>query len=74
MQLLPDNLFVEDWTAAGTQLRFPQKELQLLGARGHNTTKFPWGACVSAIVADPDDALLLTGLGDPRKDGAPAVF
>jgi gamma-glutamyltranspeptidase/glutathione hydrolase/leukotriene-C4 hydrolase len=73
-QLLPDNLFVEDWTASGTALRFPERELQLLEQRGHNITKFPWGACVSAIIADPDDSSLLTGLGDPRKDGAPAVY
>jgi len=36
--------------------------------------QFPWGACVSAIIADPDDPSRLTGLGDPRKDGAPAVY
>ncbi len=37
-QLLPDNLFAEDWTAAGTLLRFPPQELQLLRQRGHNIT------------------------------------
>lgn len=73
-QLLPDNLFAENWTASGTDLSFPQHELDMLAERGHNITTFPWGACVSAIFADPDDSSLLTGICDPRKDGAPAVY
>ncbi len=73
-QLLPNNLFAENWTAAGTALRFPAHQLEALGQLGHNVTQFPWGACVSAIVADPDDPSRLTGICDPRKDGAPAVY
>jgi hypothetical protein len=33
-QLLPDNLFAENWTASGTDLSFPQHELQDLADRG----------------------------------------
>jgi hypothetical protein len=34
MQLLPNNLFAENWTAAGTELSFPQHELEDLADRG----------------------------------------
>lgn len=33
-QLLPDNLFAENWTASGTDLSFPQHELEDLADRG----------------------------------------
>jgi len=73
-QLLPDNLFAENWVANGVQLSFPKVELDLLRQRKHNITEFPWGACTQAIVADPDDCRQLTAMSDPRKDGAPVVY
>jgi hypothetical protein len=55
-------------------LRMPAMPYVCTTCAGHNITTFPWGACVSAIVADPDDPSQLTGICDPRKDGAPAVY
>lgn len=37
LQLLPDNLFAENWTASGTDLSFPQHELDMLAERGGST-------------------------------------
>ena len=48
-QLLPDNVFVEDWSAHGIDFNFPQKQIQGLQKRGHNVTTFPWGAVVQVL-------------------------
>ena len=45
-QLLPDNVFYEDWSAHGVEFHFPAAQVQGLKARGHNATAFPWGAVV----------------------------
>ena len=45
-QLLPNNVFYEDWSAHGVEFRFAAKDIQGLKRRGHNVTAAPWGAVV----------------------------
>lgn len=45
--------------------------LQALRVRGHHVEGTSWGAVVQGILVDPIDDTL-TGVSDPRKDGAPA--
>lgn len=47
--------------------------MQALREKGHHVTATSWGAVVQGILADPSDGHL-TGVSDPRKDGAPAGF
>ena len=45
--------------------------MQALQEKGHHVEATSWGAVVQGILADPSDGYL-TGVSDPRKDGAPA--
>ena len=45
--------------------------MQALQDKGHHVEATSWGAVVQGILADPSDGYL-TGVSDPRKDGAPA--
>ena len=47
--------------------------MQALQEKGHHVEATSWGAVVQGIIADPSDGYL-TGVSDPRKDGAPAGY
>ena len=47
--------------------------MQALQEKGHHVEVTSWGAVVQGIIADPSDGYL-TGVSDPRKDGAPAGY
>lgn len=47
--------------------------MQALQEKGHHVEATSWGAVVQGILADPSDGYL-TGVSDPRKDGAPSGF
>ncbi len=44
---------------------------QALAQRGHEVKATDWGGVTQAIFVSPEDGVL-TGVSDPRKDGAPA--
>ncbi len=46
---------------------------QALEARGHVVEPTPWGGVVQLIAVNPDSGAL-TGVSDPRKDGAPSGY
>jgi gamma-glutamyltranspeptidase len=47
--------------------------LQALRFRGHTVEATAWSGVVQGILLDPVDGTL-TGVSDPRKDGAPAGY
>lgn len=47
--------------------------MQALRLRGHDVQPTSWSAVVQGILIDPSDGVL-TGVSDPRKDGAPAGY
>ncbi len=47
--------------------------VQALQEKGHTVEATDWGAVIQGILVDPSDGCL-TGVSDPRKDGAPAGF
>ena len=47
--------------------------MQALEEKGHRVETSSWGAVVQGILVDPSDGYL-TGVSDPRKDGAPAGY
>ena len=47
--------------------------MQALQEKGHTVEATNWDAIVQGILMDPSDGYL-TGVSDPRKDGAPAGF
>ena len=47
--------------------------MQALEEKGHRVETSSWGAVVQGILVDPSDGYL-TGVSDPRKDGAPSGY
>ena len=47
--------------------------MQALEEKGHKVETSSWGAVVQGILVDPSDGYL-TGVSDPRKDGAPSGY
>ena len=47
--------------------------MQALEEKGHKVETSSWGAVVQGILVDPSDGYL-TGMSDPRKDGAPSGY
>lgn len=47
--------------------------MQALKFRKHDVQPTSWSAIVQGILVDPSDNML-TGVSDPRKDGAPAGY
>jgi gamma-glutamyltranspeptidase len=78
-QLVPGQLFAEEWGAGGVDFSYDRDTLAGLAARGHEVAASGWGAVVQAVVAEADggaegEAPLLRAVSDPRKDGAPAGY
>lgn len=46
VQLLPNTVLVENWSAHGVDIKVAAKDVQGLERRGHNVTAFPYGAVV----------------------------
>lgn len=51
----------------------PHPAPQALQRRGHNVSRTDWSGVTQAISVSLEDGTL-TGVSDPRKDGAPAGF
>lgn len=59
--------------AQALQLELWCAPAQALQARGHTVVPAQWSGVVQAILVDPVDGTI-TGVSDPRKDGAPAGY
>ncbi|KAK9908735.1 hypothetical protein WJX75_002081 [Coccomyxa subellipsoidea] len=72
-QVVPNSTFVENWSAGAVKFVVSQQDIEALRSRGHDVQPTSWSAVVQGILIDPSDGTL-TGVSDPRKDGAPAGY